>query len=94
MKGAKRDHDSNAYAKMFGQPSMTFAFDEGPARIILLDPGKSPSSNAEYLERELNETRQPWKIVVTTTPLYTSPSDHDAYKDQRRALQPLFDKYE
>jgi hypothetical protein len=93
MKGAKGDHDSNAYAKMFGQPSMAFAFDEGPARIVLLNPGKSPSSNAEYLERELNATRQPWKIVVTTTPLYTSPSDHDADKDQRRALQPLLDKY-
>jgi hypothetical protein len=93
MKGAKGDHDSNAYAKMFGQPSMAFAFDEGPARIVLLNPGKSPSLNAQYLERELNATRQPWKIVVTTTPLYTSPSDHDADKDQRRALQPLFDKY-
>ncbi|HXV88617.1 MAG TPA: discoidin domain-containing protein [Nitrososphaeraceae archaeon] len=93
MKGAKGDHDSNAYAKMFGQPSMTFAFDEGPARIILLNSGKSPSSNAEYLERELNATRQPWKIVVATTPLYTSPSFHDADKAQRKALQPLLDKY-
>jgi hypothetical protein len=93
MKGAKGDHDSKAYAKIFGQPSMEFAFDEGPARIILVDAGKSPSSNAEYLERELNATRQPWKIVATTSPLYTSPSYHDADKDQRRALQPLFDKY-
>jgi hypothetical protein len=93
MKGAKGDHDSTPYAKMFEQPSMAFAFDAGPARIILVNPGKSPSSNAEYLERELNATKQPWKIVVTTTPLYTSPSDHDADKDQRRALQPLLDKY-
>ncbi len=93
MKGAKGDHDSTAYAKMFEQPSMVFAFDAGPARIILVNPGKSPSSNAEYLERELNATKQPWKIVVTTTPLYTSPSDHDADKDQRSALQPLLDKY-
>lgn len=93
MRGAKGDHDSTPYAKMFEQPSMAFAFDAGPARIILVNPGKSPSSNAEYLERELNATKQPWKIVVTTTPLYTSPSDHDADKDQRRALQPLLDKY-
>jgi hypothetical protein len=93
MKGAKGDHDSNPYAKMFGQPSMEFAFDAGPARIILVNPGKPPSSNAAYLERELNATIQPWKIVVTTTPLYTSPSDHDADKDQRKALQPLLDKY-
>jgi hypothetical protein len=93
MKGAKGDHDSNPYAKMFGQPSMEYAFDAGLARIILLNPGKSPSSNAAYLEKELNATIQPWKIVITTTPLYTSPSDHRADKDQRRALQPLLDKY-
>ena len=93
MKGAKGDHDSNAYAKMFRQPSMEYAFDAGPARIILLNPGKPPSSNAVYLEKELNATKQPWKIVVTTTPLYTSPSDHRADKDQTTALQPLLDKY-
>ncbi len=93
MKGAKGDHDSSHYAKLFEQPSMVYAFDAGAARVIILNSGKSPSSNAEYLERELNATSQPWKIVVTTTPLYTSPSDHDADKDQRRALQPLLDKY-
>ena len=93
MKGARGDHDSNSYAELFGQPSMVFAFDTGLARIILLDSEKSASSNAEFLEKELKATKQPWKIVVTTTPLYTSPSDHRADKDQRRALQPLLDKY-
>jgi acid phosphatase type 7 len=93
MKGARGDHDSNAYAKMFGQPSMAFAFDEGPARIILVNPGKSPSSNAAYLEKELNTTKQHWKIVVTTIPLYTSPSVHDEDGAQAKALQSLLDKY-
>ena len=49
---------------------MVFAFDAGLARIILLDSEKSVSSNAEFLEKELKATKQPWKIVVTTTPLY------------------------
>ena len=31
--------------------------------------------------------------MVTTTPLYTSPSTHAADDAQTRALQPLFDKY-
>ncbi len=93
MKGAKGDHDSNPYAEMFGQPSLAFGFDAGPARVILVNSGKSPSSNAEYVESELNATRQPWKIVVATSPIYTSPSTHDGDKEQRRALQPLFDKY-
>ncbi|MGB7936906.1 MAG: metallophosphoesterase, partial [Nitrososphaeraceae archaeon] len=65
----------------------------GLARIILLDSEKSASSNAEFLEKELKATKQPWKIVVTTTPLYTSPSEHEQDEDQTTALQPLLDKY-
>jgi hypothetical protein len=93
MKGSKGDHDSSSYAKLFGQPSMVFAFDAGPARIILLGPNKSPSSNAAFLEKELNATRQPWKIVTTSFPLYTSPSVNDEDKSNAKALQPLLDKY-
>ncbi len=93
MKGAKGDHDSNSYAELFGQPSMVHAFDAGLARIIMLDAYKSPSSNAAFLEKELQSTTKPWKIVVTTTPLYTSPSNHGTDEDQTDALQPLLDKY-
>jgi len=93
MKGAKGDHDSNSYAELFGQPSMVYAFDAGHARIIMLDAYRSSSSNAEFLEKELKATTKPWKIVVTTTPLYTSPSNHGADEDQTETLQTLFDKY-
>lgn len=93
MKGGKGDHDSNSYAELFGQPSMVFGFDAGPARIILLDAYQSSSSNAAFLEKELKATKQTWKIVVTTTPLYTSPSAHGADGAQTKALQPLLDKY-
>ena len=93
MKGAKGDHDSNSYAELFDQPSMVYAFDAGLARIILLDAYRSPSSNAQFLEAELKATKQPWKIVVTTTPLYTSPSRHNSDEDQTNAIQPLLDKY-
>ena len=93
MKGARGDHDSDSYAALFRQPSMVYAFDAGPARIILIDSYKTPSFNAAFLEKELMATKQPWKIVVTTTPLYTSPSTHAADDAQTRALQPLFDKY-
>ena len=93
MKGAKGDHDSNSYAELFGQPSMVYAFDAGHARIIMLDAYKSPSSNAAFLEKELKATIKPWTIVVTTTPLYTSPSNHGVDEDQTETLQPLLDKY-
>ena len=35
---------------------MVYAFDAGLARIIMLDSEKSTSSNAEFLEKELNAT--------------------------------------
>ena len=93
MKGAKGDHDSTSYAKLFEQTSMMLGLDAGPARIIMLDSENSPSSNAAFLETELNATRQPWKIVVTSAPLYTSPSVHDPDDAQTKALQPILDKY-
>jgi hypothetical protein len=93
MKGARGDHDSDSYASLFGQPSMVFAFDAGRARIIMLDSEKSPSSNAQFLEKELKATTKPWKIVITTTPLYTSPSEHSMDEDQTDALRPLIDRY-
>ena len=94
MKGAKGDHDSDSYARLFDQPSMVYAFDGGSARIILLDSYKSATSNTEFLEKELIATRAPWKIVIVTTPFYTSPSKHEPDKELTTALKPLLDKYD
>ena len=93
FKGAEGNHDSGSYAKLFGQPSMLFAFDAGQARIILLNTEDSVSSNALFLENELKTTKQPWKIVAMHKPLYTSPSNHPEEKSLAGELQPLFDKY-
>jgi hypothetical protein len=95
MKGTEgnHDHDSSSYAELFEQPSMLYAFNAGPARIVILNTEDSPSSNAAFLEKELKKTTMPWKIVAMHKPLYTSPSKHGEEKDQARVLQPLFDRY-
>jgi len=93
FKGPEGNHDSGSYAKLFGQPSMLFAFDAGQARIILLNTEDSVSSNAMFLENELKASKQPWKIVAMHKPLYTSPSVHPEEKSLASKLQPLFDKY-
>ena len=93
FKGVQGNHDTSSYAKLFGQPSMLFAFDAGQARIILLNTEDSVSSNAVFLENELKTTKQPWKIVAMHKPLYTSPSTHPEEKELASKLQPLFDKY-
>jgi hypothetical protein len=93
FKGVEGNHDNRSYAGLFGQPSLLYAFDAGQTRVILLDTEDSDSSNALFLENELNTTRQPWKIVALHKPLYTSPSDHPEEKDLASRLQPIFDRY-
>lgn len=93
FKGTEGNHDTSSYAKLFGQPSMLYAFDAGQARIILLNTEDSVSSNVMFLENELKATKQPWKIVAMHKPLYTSPSNHPEEKDLANKLQPLFDQY-
>jgi predicted phosphodiesterase len=93
FKGVLGNHDSSSYASLFGQPSMLYAFDAGQARIILLNTEDSDSANTQFLENELKNTKQPWKIVAMHNPLYTSPSIHPEEKELAAKLQPLIDKY-
>ena len=93
FKGVQGNHDSISYAKLFEQPSMLFAFNAGQSRIILLNTEESYLSNTQFLENELKNTKQPWKIVAMHNPLYTSPSNHPEEKELAGRLQPLFDQY-
>ena len=93
FEGVQGNHDSSSYAKLFEQPSMLFAFSAGQSRIILLNTEESYSSNTQFLENELKNTKQPWKIVAMHNPLYTSPSNHPEEKELAAKLQPLFDQY-
>lgn len=93
FEGVQGNHDSISYAKLFEQPSMLFAFSAGQSRIILLNTEESYSSNIQFLENELKNTKQPWKIVAMHNPLYMSPSNHPEEKELAAKLQPLFDQY-
>ena len=93
FKGVQGNHDSSSYARLFGQPSMIHAFDAGYSRIMLLNTEESYSSNTQFLEDQLKNTKQPWKIVAMHNPLYSSPSNHPEEKELAGRLQPLFDQY-
>jgi predicted phosphodiesterase len=93
FKGVLGNHDSASYSTLFGQPSMLYAFDAGQSRIILLNTEDSDTANTQFLENELKNTKQPWKIVAMHNPLYTSPSNHPEEKAFAAKLQPLIDKY-
>jgi predicted phosphodiesterase len=93
FKGVQGNHDSSSYARLFGQPSMIHAFDAGQSRIIMLNTEESYSANTQFLENQLKNTKQPWKIVAMHNPLYSSPSNHPEEKELAGRLQPLFDQY-
>jgi 2',3'-cyclic-nucleotide 2'-phosphodiesterase (5'-nucleotidase family) len=61
--------------------------------IILLNTEESYSANTQFLENQLKNTKQPWKIVAMHNPLYSSPSNHPEEKELAGRLQPLFDQY-
>jgi predicted phosphodiesterase len=93
FKGVQGNHDSSSYTRLFGQPSMIHAFDAGQSRIIMLNTEESYSANTQFLENQLKNTKQPWKIVAMHNPLYSSPSNHPEEKELAGRLQPLFDQY-
>ena len=93
FKGVQGNHDSSSYARLFGQPSMIHAFDAGQSRIILLNTEESYSSNTQFLENQLKNTKQPWKIVAMHNPLVLKSVESPRRKRTGNRLQPLFDQY-
>jgi len=73
-----------------------YSFDWGNAHFVALnselyyeDYGGDPEEQKEWLERDLEETRQPWKIVYLHRPPYSS-SKHGSDKEIRKDLEPVF----
>lgn len=94
FKGNEGNHDSSSYAKLFdNQPSMLYAWDCGPAHIVLLNTESSASANASFLEKSLKGTKKAWKIIAFHKCLYTNSSDHGEEGSLRSAIDPIIKKY-
>ncbi len=73
-----------------------YSFDFGAAHLVAIDTNISlepGSEQREWLEEDLRRTEQPWKIVFSHHPIYTTgPHGNDRYKlPLRAALGPVFD---
>ncbi len=73
-----------------------YSFDWGNAHFVALnselyyeDDSGDPEEQKEWLERDLEETRQLWKIVYLHRPPYSS-SKHGSDKKIRKDLEPVF----
>ncbi|HEX2097562.1 MAG TPA: metallophosphoesterase family protein [Rubrobacteraceae bacterium] len=95
-----------AYLKNFHLPCNNprgtgryYSFDWGNAHFVALnselyyeDDSGDPEEQKEWLERDLEETRQSWKIVYLHRPPYSS-SKHGSDKKIRKDLGPVFVRY-
>ncbi len=95
-----------AYMKNFHLPRNNpqnsgryYSFDWGNAHFVALDTelyyeddSGSPEEQKAWLERDLKETRQPWKFVFYHRGIYSS-SEHGGDEKIREDLEPIFIRY-
>ena len=73
---------------MAGRPYYSFTAG-GQVRFFALDSSRLDAKQLAWLERELADASEAWKIVVAHHPLYSSAGRHGSDLTRRRALEPL-----
>jgi 3',5'-cyclic AMP phosphodiesterase CpdA len=92
------NHDSrqqSAYAlfNMDGRTYYTFKAPKQDVRFFALESSYLDPAQLQWLERELQNSREDWKIPYFHHPLYSSGDRHGSDLPKRRVLEPLFLKY-
>ncbi|HEU4894080.1 MAG TPA: metallophosphoesterase [Vicinamibacterales bacterium] len=92
------NHDSrqqSAYAlfNMDGRTYYTFKAPKQDVRFFALESSYLDPTQLQWLERELQNSREDWKIPYFHHPLYSSGDRHGSDLSKRKALEPLFLKY-
>jgi Calcineurin-like phosphoesterase len=92
------NHDSpqqSAYAlfNMDGRTYYTFKAPKQDVRFFALESSYLDPAQLQWLERELQNSREDWKIPYFHHPLYSSGGRHGSDLLKRKALEPLFVKY-
>lgn len=71
-------------------PERNYAFSYGDVRFYMIDATGDVEKIACWLEKELSQTREKWKIAVTHFPPYV---EDNSYLDIRSSWCSLFDRY-
>jgi 3',5'-cyclic AMP phosphodiesterase CpdA len=92
------NHDSrqqSAYAlfNMDGKTHYTFKAPKQDVRFFALESSYLDPTQLQWLERELQSSREDWKIPYFHHPLYSSGDRHGSDLRARKALEPLFLKH-
>jgi hypothetical protein len=89
------DDPNQCYYSLFnmnGQRYYTFRPKRG-VRFFALDSNYMSSAQLDWLEKELRNSGEPWKICFLHHPLYSSGKAHGSAVYLRQVLEPLFIRY-
>ena len=70
-----------------------YTFKRGNARFFALDSTSMNHAQLTWLEKELRESPEPWKICLFHHPIYSSGKRHGPDVGLRKILEPLFVQY-
>src|SRR5688500_13167169 len=92
------NHDAREQARyklfnMDGKTYYTFKAPKEDVRFFALESDYPKPEQIAWLERELESSREKWKIPDFHHPLYSSGGRHGSDLTLRRTLEPLFIKY-
>jgi predicted MPP superfamily phosphohydrolase len=92
------NHDSRqqsqyALFNMDGKTYYTFKAPRQDVRFFALESSYLDPAQLQWLERELQNSREDWKIPYFHHPLYSSGGRHGSDLSKRKVLEPLFLKY-
>jgi len=78
---------------MNGELYYTFKAPKQNVRFFVLESSYMDRKQLEWLERQLQNSTEAWKIVYMHHPLYSSGAAHGSSVSLREVLEPLFIKY-
>ncbi len=88
------DDPSQRFYKKFNMGGERYySFKEGRARFFALDSNYMSRDHIAWLEKELRDSSEPWKICFFHHPIYSSGKRHGSDLSLRNVLEPLFIRY-
>jgi hypothetical protein len=90
------DHDQSTdaagpFREVFALPGgeRSYSFDWGPVHVLVLDCFGNGAEEAQFVEQDLSSSGQPWKIVISDEPPYSS-GFHGSAMEIRNTYAPIF----
>lgn len=90
------DDRNQRYYKQFnmeGQRYYSFKAPRQSVRFFVLESTYSEPAQVAWIEKELKDSSDDWKVVVLHHPLYSSGARHGSDVMLRKTLEPLFIQY-